>query len=133
MLAVYRDFRKAARDRILDLTDSYMPPQEGWAIMDRYEKERPDFSKTEIKCEAFPIGLPGFVYIGREQVRFPFLAHKTKGETIGVKTAAVYLRDETSDPELHDWNFGVMIHSEYAESSTWVGYGGRPDGLERVK
>lgn len=63
---VYRDFR----DSGVDKDAGYGPADAAWAVMDRYERERPDWSKSGAKCKILPADNPGISHIVEQRINF---------------------------------------------------------------
>lgn len=127
---VYEEFKKAAQRLIVD--SHYGPVQAGWTVMDRYSRERPDFSKTTIRCTVAPVDFAGFDYVAREVLEFPVLPPKDSDRTAKVVVYNTYMKRDLSSPELDDAGFSIEDRSNLALATTWVGGGGRPGELGTV-
>jgi formylglycine-generating enzyme required for sulfatase activity len=127
--AVYRDYKKSFQDNSNFFGG---PPKEGWSIMDRYEKEHPDFSKTRIHCEISPVDYLAYRYLAYEKVEFPALSSKSPGGTIKVVLSNQYVERAMGGPEIDFWAFSIVDEHGGWEYTTNVGGGERPRGVEAV-
>ncbi len=119
---VYRDFKKDAKP-LIGYPDEN--PEEGFAVMDRYAQARPDFGKSEIRCEARPIDFKYYEYAGWEEASFPSLPDPKRNGTIRVIVNAMYLSLAPGRLEPRDRMFEIEAANNAAIVTTEVGYGNK--------
>lgn len=124
---VYRDFKKAVGADF----QYYGPYVEGWKIMDRYDRERPDFAKTRIKCTVTPVDSLGVNFVALEDIAWPEMSVDDGSGTIRAIALSFYAQRTLGDTEMNSWSFSVKKVNEYVESQTNLA-GSRPRGFETI-
>lgn len=125
---VYRDFKKTHEGEF----QYYAPYLAAWSIMDRYDLERPDFSKTVIDCPVTPVDSLGVDYVARESVSWPELSVKDGSGTIRAVARFTYVRRTLRELKMDEWSFSVKEVNPYAESMTNLAGDNRSGGFETI-
>lgn len=125
---VFRDFKKAFRAGF----QYYAPHLEAWDIMDRYDRERPDFTRTLIECAVTPVDAQGVDYVAWERASWPEMAVRDGTGTIRAVAQNLYTRRTLHDIKLDEWSFSVKRVGQYSESTTNIAADNRPRGYETI-
>lgn len=94
---IYRRFKREFKSRI---TSTYCPLEDGWTLLDRYDVERPDFGKTEIKRVVATADVGSVGYVGNEDIRFPSFPDRATRGTVQVITSDTYVGRRLQSPRL---------------------------------